>query len=172
MNWLILCTGNSARSIIGEVLLRDRSEGRITSFSAGSQPKGAPHPAALRLLSSLGHDISGLASKSWDRFTGPDAPDIHAVITVCDNAHGETCPIFPGAPLRAHWDIADPAMVEGLGQEAAFARTLAELGRVDGCFANAGIGGGKPTPFTEYSTETWLARPARFDVDHHGHGGA
>ena len=127
MNWLILCTGNSARSIIGEVLLRDRSEGRITSFSAGSQPKGAPHLAALRLLSSLGHDISGLASKSWDRFTRPDAPDIHAVITVCDNAHGETCPIFPGAPLRAHWGIADPAMIEGIGQEAAFARTYAEL---------------------------------------------
>lgn len=127
MNILVLCTGNSARSIIGEVLLRDRSAGRIASFSAGSQPKGAPHPAALALLAERGHATGRLASKSWDRFTGPTAPTIDVAITVCDNAAGESCPIFPGAPVKAHWGIADPAAVEGKGQRAAFERAYAEL---------------------------------------------
>lgn len=127
MNILILCTGNSARSIIGEVLLRDRGRGRIATYSAGSQPKGAPHPGALRLLAARGHDIEGLASKSWDAFTGEQAPTIDVTITVCDNAAGESCPVFAGAPLRAHWGIADPAAMEGPAQDAAFARTYAEL---------------------------------------------
>lgn len=127
MNILVLCTGNSARSIIGEVLLRDRSAGRIMAFSAGSQPKGEPHPAALTLLANRGHAIDSLSSKSWDAFTGPAAPPIHIAITVCDNAAGESCPIFPGAPVKSHWGIADPAAVEGKGQQAAFERAYAEL---------------------------------------------
>ncbi len=127
MNILVLCTGNSARSIIGEVLLRDLGHGRIVSFSAGSQPKGAPHPAALSLLAKHGHDISGLASKSWDQFTRPDGPSIDVAITVCDNAHGETCPVFLGAPIKAHWGIADPAAVAAGDQEAAFAQSYQQL---------------------------------------------
>ena len=127
MNILVLCTGNSARSIIGEVLLRDLGGGRIVSHSAGSQPKGVPHPAALTLLAERGHSIEGLASKSWDSFTGPDAPTIDVAITVCDNAAGESCPIFPGAPVKAHWGIADPAAVEGDGQRAAFERGYQQL---------------------------------------------
>jgi arsenate reductase len=124
---LVLCTGNSARSIIGEVLLRDMGAGRIASFSAGSQPKGQPHPAALALLAARGHAVDGLSSKSWDAFTGPDAPVINVAITVCDNAAGETCPIFPGAPVKAHWGIADPAAVEGEGQMAAFEQAYSEM---------------------------------------------
>lgn len=127
MNILVLCTGNSARSIIGEVLLRDRSAGRIVGFSAGSQPKGEPHPAALALLAERGHATDGLSSKSWDKFTGPVAPAIDMAVTVCDNAAGESCPIFPGAPVKAHWGIVDPAAVEDEGQRAAFARAYAEL---------------------------------------------
>ena len=127
MNILVLCTGNSARSIIGEVLLRDLSDGRIAAVSAGSQPKGSPHPAALALLADRGHDIAGLSSKSWDAFTGPAAPPIHVAITVCDNAANESCPVFPGAPVKAHWGIADPAAVKGEGQRAAFERAYAEL---------------------------------------------
>lgn len=124
---LVLCTGNSARSIIGEVLLRDMGAGRIASFSAGSQPKGQPHPAALALLAARGHDVVGLSSKSWDVFTASNVPRIDVAITVCDNAAGETCPIFPGAPVKAHWGIADPAAVEGDGQKAAFEQAYAEL---------------------------------------------
>jgi protein-tyrosine-phosphatase len=132
MKILVLCTGNSARSIIGEVLLRDRSHGRIIAYSAGSQPKSVPHPAALMVLTAHGHDVAGLASKSWDMFTGDAAPRIDVAITVCDNALGEICPIFPGAPIKAHWGIADPAAVTGPGQEAAFAQTYTELrNRVD-----------------------------------------
>ena len=127
LTMLVLCTGNSARSIIGEVLLRDRSGGRIASFSAGSQPKTQPHPAALALLAERGHATLGLSSKSWDVFTGPSAPTIDVAITVCDNAAGESCPIFPGAPVKAHWGIADPAAVEGKGQRTAFERAYAEF---------------------------------------------
>lgn len=127
MNILVLCTGNSARSIIGEVLLRDRGTGRIMAYSAGSQPKAVPHPAALALLADRGHPTDDLSSKSWDAFTGPAAPPIHIAITVCDNAAGESCPIFPGAPVKSHWGIADPAAVEGEGQRAAFERAYAQL---------------------------------------------
>jgi arsenate reductase len=126
---LILCTGNSARSILGEVLLRDLGAGRFEAFSAGSQPKGAPHPAALALLAARGHAIDGLASKSWDVFAAPGAPKLDAAITVCASAAGETCPVFFGAPARAHWGLEDPAAVTDPPEavEAAFAATYAAL---------------------------------------------
>lgn len=125
MNILVLCTGNSARSILGEVILNRLGAGRVTAYSAGSRPKGAVHPGALRLLAARGIDASGLQSKSWNVFTGPDAPVIDLVITVCGSAAGEACPIFPGTPLRAHWGLPDPAAVTGddAAVDAAFAQT-------------------------------------------------
>lgn len=108
-NILILCTANSARSILGEAILAKLGEGRVNAFSAGSTPRGTPNPDGIALLEAYGHDTSGLRSKSWDEFDGPDAPKMDIVITVCDNAAGETCPIWPGAPVQAHWGIPDPA---------------------------------------------------------------
>jgi len=108
-NILILCTANSARSILGEAILAKLGEGRINAYSAGSTPRGTPNPDGIALLKAYGHDTSGLRSKSWDEFEGPDAPKMDMVITVCDNAAGETCPIWPGAPVQAHWGIPDPA---------------------------------------------------------------
>ena len=125
MNILVLCTGNSARSILGEVILNRLGARRVTAFSAGSQPKGAVHPGALRLLTAKGIDASGLHSKSWNVFAGPEAPVIDLVITVCGSAAGETCPVFPGTPLRAHWGLPDPAAATGNDAmvDAAFAQT-------------------------------------------------
>lgn len=113
MNILILCTGNSARSILGEAILNHFGSGRVTAFSAGSKPKGVPHPGALRLLARRGIDTRAFRSKSWSEFTGPDAPPIDIAITVCGNAAGEACPVFAGAPIKAHWGLPDPADVEG-----------------------------------------------------------
>jgi arsenate reductase len=128
-NVLFLCTGNSARSILGEALLNKDGRGRFRAFSAGSQPKGAVHPMALDVLGGLGFPLDGLRSKSWDEFATPDAPRFDFIFTVCDNAAGETCPVWPGHPMTAHWGIEDPAAVEGDGQRQAFLLALRYLQR-------------------------------------------
>ena len=128
-NVLFLCTGNSARSILAEALLEKYGAGRFRSFSAGSFPKGAVHPMALSVLDGLGFDTSSFRSKSWDDFLAPGAPVFDFIFTVCDNAAGETCPIWPGHPMTAHWGIEDPAVVEGEGQREAFISAFGFLQR-------------------------------------------
>ena len=123
-NVLFLCTGNSARSILAESALDKLGEGRFRAFSAGSFPKGDVHPMTLNVLASLGYPTDGLRSKSWDEFAASGAPKIDLIITVCDDAAGETCPVWPGRPITAHWGIEDPAKVEGEGQREAFVRAL------------------------------------------------
>jgi arsenate reductase len=122
-NVLFLCTGNSARSIMAEAILSKAGAGRFKAFSAGSRPKGAVHPLALNELKRLGLPTEGLASKSWEVFARPGAPRMDFVFTVCDNAAGETCPVWPGHPATAHWGIEDPVAVDGtdLDKERAFA---------------------------------------------------
>jgi arsenate reductase len=121
-NVLFLCTGNSARSVLAESILRKDGAERFRSFSAGSTPKGAVHPTALRVLAEADYPVDGMRSKSWLEFAQPGAPAMDFVFTVCDNAAGEACPIWPGRPMTAHWGIEDPATVEGsdLVQRAAF----------------------------------------------------
>ncbi|WP_374284749.1 arsenate reductase ArsC [Novosphingobium sp.] len=114
---LVLCTGNSARSILGEAILAQAGAGRILAHSAGSKPRGEPNPGALRLLARRGIDPAPFRSKSWNEFTGPGAPPIDLAITVCGNAAGEACPVFMGAPLKAHWGLPDPADVAGSDAE-------------------------------------------------------
>ncbi len=108
-NILILCTANSARSILGEALINRLGEGRFQGFSAGSHPRGEPNPDGLAMLADKGYDVAAFSSKSWDVFAGPGAPKMDIVITVCDSAAGEACPLWPGAPVKAHWGIPDPA---------------------------------------------------------------
>lgn len=122
---LVLCTGNSARSILGEALFNHLGQDRVRAFSAGSKPKGVPHPGAMRLLARRGIDTAAFRSKNWEEFTAPGAPTIDLAITVCGNAAGEACPVFLGSPLKAHWGLPDPADVTGSEAEvdAAFAET-------------------------------------------------
>lgn len=128
INILILCTGNSARSILGEALINHLGGERLRGFSAGSFPKGRVHPGALAVLARNNVAVKGASSKSWDVFTAKDAPPMHIVITVCDNAAGEMCPIFPGAQIKAHWGIEDPAdAAPGAAEEAAFDKAYAEM---------------------------------------------
>lgn len=121
-NVLFLCTGNSARSILAESILNKDGAGRFRAFSAGSQPKGNVNPFALKVLESFDYPADGFRSKKWEEFAAPDAPIMHFVFTVCDNAAGEACPVWPGQPITAHWGIEDPAAVEGTDfqKEAAF----------------------------------------------------
>ena len=121
-NVLILCTGNTARSILAEGILRKDGAGRFNAHSAGSQPKGAVNPLALATLESFGYPAEGFRSKSWDEFAASGAPAMDFVFTVCDNAAGEACPVWPGRPMTAHWGIEDPAGVEGssMQKQAAF----------------------------------------------------
>ncbi|HEV7608429.1 MAG TPA: arsenate reductase ArsC [Steroidobacteraceae bacterium] len=130
-NVLILCTGNSARSILGEALVNHLGGGRFVGYSAGSAPKGRVHPLALELLDAMTLQTTGLRSKSWNEFSMADAPPLDFVFTVCDNAAGESCPIWPGGPIKAHWGIADPATVEGseADKRSAFLTAFRELER-------------------------------------------
>ncbi len=130
-NVLILCTGNSARSVLAEASLNDLGRGRFRAFSAGSQPSGRVNPFALELLAARGHSIDRLRSKSWDEFAAPGAPVMDFIITVCGNAAGETCPSWPGRPATAHWGVEDPAAVQGSddGKRAAFLTAYSILRR-------------------------------------------
>lgn len=128
-NVLFLCTGNSARSILAESLLNHWGRGKFQGFSAGSFPKGQVHPVAVDLVKRMNLPAEDLRSKSWDEFAAPGAPPIDFIFTVCDNAAGEVCPVWPGKPMTAHWGVADPAAVEGTDMEkaAAFRKAFKEL---------------------------------------------
>lgn len=130
-NTLVLCTGNSARSVMAEALLNVLGKGRFRAYSAGSQPSGKVQPMAAELAANLGYDTAQLRSKSWDEFAAADAPQMDLVITVCDNAAGETCPVWFGAPMVAHWGVDDPAAVEGDEDKRrrAYTKAFAELRR-------------------------------------------
>ena len=116
-NVLFLCTGNSARSILAEALLNDLGNGAFRAYSAGSFPKGEVHPVSLEVLRGMGLPTEGLRSKSWDEFAGPGAPQMDYILTVCDQAAGEVCPIWPGHPISAHWGLPDPAAATGTHQQ-------------------------------------------------------
>jgi arsenate reductase (thioredoxin) len=128
-NVLFLCTGNSARSILGEALINHWGRGKFRGFSAGSHPKGQVHPIALQLLTQMKLSTEGLRSKSWDEFAAPAGPHLDFVFTVCDNAAGEVCPYWPGQPMTAHWGLEDPAAVEGSEKDKwlAFRKTFSQL---------------------------------------------
>lgn len=127
MRFLVLCTGNSCRSILAEVLFNELGTGKVVAHSAGSHPAGEVNPAALDKLEREGHSTVGLSSKSWDEFSGAGAPEIDIVITVCDSAAGESCPLWNGAPVSAHWGIPDPADASAAAAEAAFDKAYRQL---------------------------------------------
>jgi arsenate reductase len=128
-NVLFLCTGNSARSIMAESILRKKGQGRFVAYSAGSQPKSEVNPLAIETLEDASYPIQGLRSKSWDELAAPGAPSMDFIFTVCDNAAAEACPVWPGQPMTAHWGIEDPAGVEGTDgkKRAAFRQALRYL---------------------------------------------
>jgi arsenate reductase (thioredoxin) len=137
-NVLFLCTGNSARSILAEGILRKDGQGRVTAYSAGSQPKGMANPLALKVLGDHGYPTVGYRSKTWDEFAAPGAPVMDVVLTVCDSAAGEVCPVWPGHPSIAHWGIQDPAAAEGsdADKEQAFVRSFQFLKSRIGTFVH------------------------------------
>lgn len=137
-NVLFLCTGNSARSIMAESILRKDGAGRFRAFSAGSSPKGVVHPLALRTLDRMDYPTDGMRSKSWLEFAAADAPVMDFVFTVCDNAAGEACPVWPGQPMTAHWGIEDPVVVQGteLEKQAAFVTAFRYLKNRIGTFVS------------------------------------
>jgi arsenate reductase len=138
LNVLFLCTGNSARSIMAEAIMNREGLGRFRAFSAGSMPTGVVNPHALDLLRSLHHPVEGLRSKSWEEFSGSDAPKLDFVFTVCDNAAAEVCPVWPGQPMTAHWSLPDPAAATGSPAEVgmAFADAYRMLNNRIGLFMN------------------------------------
>jgi protein-tyrosine-phosphatase len=139
-NVLFLCTGNSARSILAEAYLNHAGAGRVRAYSAGSRPGGTVNPLAVELLRARGIDPGEPRSKSWDEFAAPGAPRMDLVVTVCDSAAGEACPVWPGAPARAHWGVDDPAAAQGSHERrrAAFAKAFADLkARIDAWLAAA-----------------------------------
>ncbi len=142
-NVLFLCTGNSARSILAEAILNKVGAGRFHAYSAGSHPRGAVNPHALDLLRRLDYDVSAFRSKPWDEFAAPGAPPLDFVITVCDSAAGEVCPVWPGQPMTAHWSLPDPAAVQGTPAEIAlaFADTYRMLDNRIGAFSNLKMSG-------------------------------
>src|SRR5664279_5722582 len=141
-NVLFLCTGNSARSILAESILRKDGRRHFRAFSAGSQPKGKVNPFAIRVLGSLDYPTDDLRSKSWEEFAAPDAPVMDFVFTVCDSAAGESCPVWPGQPMTAHWGVEDPAAVEGtdIEKERAFVTAFKQLRSRISLFINLPIG--------------------------------
>ncbi|ONG39819.1 protein-tyrosine-phosphatase [Alkanindiges hydrocarboniclasticus] len=128
-NVLVLCTGNSARSIMGEALINVLGQGRFKAYSAGSQPMGRVNPFAVEQAQTIGYDTSTVRSKSWDEFSQPDAIPMDIVITVCDSAAGESCPLWRGRPIKVHWGFADPSHIDGSDDDkrAAFAITFAQI---------------------------------------------
>ncbi len=142
LNVLFLCTGNSARSIIAEAILNRLGDGRFKAYSAGSHPRGAVHPQTLELLKNAGFETAGFRSKSWDEFSVPGAPKMDFVFTVCDDAAAESCPVWPGQPMTAHWGVPDPAKATGTDAEIAlaFADAFRMLSNRISVFASLPIG--------------------------------
>ncbi len=141
-NVLFLCTGNTARSILAEGILRKDGAGHFNAFSAGSQPKGVVNPFALKVLAAMDYPTEGFRSKAWDEFAVPGAPVMDFVFTVCDSAAGEACPVWPGQPMTAHWGIEDPAAVEGtdIEKERAFSTAARYMKSRIGAFISLPIG--------------------------------